>query len=67
MVAGGYESRMLGLGDRLSDAQIGAILDYIKSTWPKRECAYQQEVTGRNKPEKSNFREHPPTGRLLFL
>ena len=30
----GYETDMPAFGDRLSDAEIAAILAYIKSTWP---------------------------------
>jgi mono/diheme cytochrome c family protein len=43
VVGGGYESDMPGFGDSLRDAEIRAILDYIKSTWPERERAYQRE------------------------
>ncbi|TNJ43245.1 cytochrome c [Phaeobacter sp. B1627] len=45
VVGGGYESNMPGFGDSLRDAEIRAILDYIKSTWPERERAYQRERT----------------------
>ena len=45
VVGGGYESDMPGFGDSLSDAEIRAILDYIKSTWPERERTYQRERT----------------------
>lgn len=45
VVGGGYESDMPGFGDALTDAEIRAILDYIKSTWPERERAYQRERT----------------------
>ena len=34
IVGGGYESDMPGFADLLSDAEIRAILAYIKSTWP---------------------------------
>lgn len=47
VVGGGYESNMPGFGDWLSDAQIRAILDYIKSTWPERQRAHQHEITRR--------------------
>ena len=36
-----YESDMPGFGDVLSDEEIRAVLDYIKSTWPPREREYQ--------------------------
>jgi len=45
VVGGGYASDMPGFGDALTDAEIRAILDYIKSTWPERERAYQRERT----------------------
>ena len=47
VVGGGYESNMPGFGDVLSDAQIRAVLEFIKSTWPERERAYQKQVTRR--------------------
>jgi hypothetical protein len=43
IVGGGYESDMPGFGDVLSDAEIRAILEYIKSAWPARERQYQGE------------------------
>lgn len=33
----GYESDMPGFADVLTDAEIRAVLDYIKSTWPQRQ------------------------------
>lgn len=45
VVGGGYESDMPGFADLLSDAEIRAVLDYIKSTWPERERSYQLEVS----------------------
>lgn len=36
-IAPGYETDMPAFGTALSDAEIVAILDYIKSTWPERE------------------------------
>ncbi|MDO6732953.1 cytochrome c [Marinovum sp. 2_MG-2023] len=47
VVGDGYESNMPGFGDTLEDAQIHAILEYIKSTWPDRERAYQEEISGK--------------------
>ena len=46
VVGNGYESDMPGFGDSLADDGIGAVLDYIKSTWPEREAAYQRKVSG---------------------
>lgn len=48
MVGGGYESDMPGFADVLSDADIRAVLDYIKSTWPERERRYQERVSEAN-------------------
>ena len=45
IVGGGYESDMPGFADVLNDAEIRAVLDYIKSTWPERERTYQLEVS----------------------
>lgn len=45
VVGGGYESDMPGFAGVLSDAEIRAVLDYIKSTWPERERSYQLEVS----------------------
>ena len=48
IVGGGYESDMPGFGEVLSDAEIRAVLDYIKSTWPERERSYQESVSQAN-------------------
>jgi mono/diheme cytochrome c family protein len=45
IVGGGYESDMPGFEDVLSDAEIEAVLAFIKSTWPERERAYQSEIS----------------------
>ncbi|WP_370029939.1 cytochrome c [Oceanicella sp. SM1341] len=45
IVGGGYESDMPGFGDVLSDAEIRAVLAYIRSTWPERERRYQESVS----------------------
>lgn len=39
-----HESDMPAFGGSLSDEEIRAVLAYIKSTWPKRELAYQREM-----------------------
>lgn len=44
-VGGGYESDMPGFTGVLSDAEIHAVLHYIKSTWPERERSYQKGVS----------------------
>lgn len=41
----GYESDMPGFADVLTDAEIVAILAYLKSTWPERERAFQAQRT----------------------
>ncbi|MCA0871421.1 cytochrome c [Seohaeicola saemankumensis] len=45
VVGGGYESDMPGFGSDLSDAEIHAVLAYIKSTWPERERSYQERIS----------------------
>jgi len=44
VVGGGYRSAMAGFGDVLSDADILAVLAYIKSTWPARVQAMHDRV-----------------------
>ena len=41
----GYESDMLAFGGKLSDDEINAVLDYIKSTWPARAQQSQAKIT----------------------
>lgn len=48
VVGGNYESDMPGFADVLSDAEIQAVLGYIKSTWPERERGYQESVSQAN-------------------
>ena len=45
IVGGGYESDMPGFGDVLSDEEVIAILDYIKSTWPAHARDAQAKIT----------------------
>lgn len=49
IVGNGYESDMPGFDGVLSDAEIRAVLDYIKSTWPERERAHQAAVSGSDR------------------
>ena len=49
IVGGGYESDMPGFADVLSDAEIRAVLAYIKSTWPEHERSYQAETSARGR------------------
>ncbi len=41
----GYESDMPAFGGVLSDAEIRAVLAFIKSRWPERERAFQAEIS----------------------
>ncbi len=49
VVGGGYQSDMPGFADVLSDDDIRAVLDFIKSTWPERERQYQAEMSRRER------------------
>ena len=42
-----YVTDMMGFGEVLSDAEIRAVLDYIKSRWPERIRARQADMTRR--------------------
>lgn len=42
-----YKTNMKGFGDVLSDDEIQAVLDYIKSRWPAEIRAQQAEITRR--------------------
>ncbi len=44
LVGGDYKSRMDGFADSLSDAEILAILAYIKSTWPPQIIARHNQM-----------------------
>jgi mono/diheme cytochrome c family protein len=46
-IVSNYQSDMIGFGDKLSDADIWAVLAYIKSTWPTSIQARQAELTRR--------------------
>ena len=45
IVGNGYESDMPGFKEVLTDEEITAIIDYIKSTWPDRIRASQESRT----------------------
>lgn len=47
VVGGGYESRMPGFGDLLSEEEIKASLAYIKSTWPAEIIETHNEINQR--------------------
>lgn len=44
----GYESDMPAFDRLLSDAEISAVLAYIKSTWPERQREFQADVTAND-------------------
>jgi mono/diheme cytochrome c family protein len=44
----GYDSDMPAFEGILSDAEIAAVLAFIKSTWPERERGFQAEVTAND-------------------
>ncbi len=45
----GYKSTMGGFADVLSDAEIGAVLAYIKASWPPEIRARQADITARHR------------------
>ena len=45
----GYESDMPAFGGVLTDAEIRAVLTYIKSTWPERERAFQMDIERKSR------------------
>lgn len=61
-ISPGYKTDMPAFGDRLSDAEILAILDHIKSLWPKRERDYQRARSLRD-PLDEHTAGQPPAGR----
>ncbi len=48
MVPGPYATDMRGFGDRLSDADIDAVLAHIKTWWSPEHRARQAEITARS-------------------
>ena len=51
VVGGGYESDMPAFADTLSDNDIHAVLDFIKSSWPERQRGYQSEISAQETPD----------------
>jgi len=49
IVGGGYESDMPGFDGVLTDAEIRAVIDFIKSTWPERERKMQERMNLKEK------------------
>lgn len=47
-VVAGYESDMPAFGDVLTDAEITAVLAYIKSTWPDLQRDMQAKLTAKD-------------------
>jgi mono/diheme cytochrome c family protein len=47
LVGGTYKSAMNGFGDQLSDADIDAVIDFLKSRWPAEIRQRQGDVTTR--------------------
>ena len=47
MVGRGYQSDMAGYSDVLTDADILAVMAYIKSTWPQHVIARHNEINAR--------------------
>ncbi len=45
----GYRSAMPAFGDRLEDREIAAVLSYVRSLWPARARAIQEEITRRER------------------
>ena len=45
VVGNGYESDMPGFEGLLTEAEVEAVLDYLKSEWPARERRHQERVT----------------------
>ena len=48
IVGNGYESDMPGFGEALTDDEITAIIDYIKSTWPEHQREFQARITAKD-------------------
>jgi len=44
----GYESDMPAFVEVLTDEEIRAVLAFIKSTWPERQSAFQEEITAND-------------------
>jgi len=45
----GYESDMPAFEALLTDAEIAAVLAYIKSTWPERQRAFQAKISANDR------------------
>ncbi|VAX27162.1 Cytochrome c family protein, partial [hydrothermal vent metagenome] len=48
-IGDGYESDMPGFRELLSDEEMKAVLEFIKSTWPEREREYQDVLNQRER------------------
>lgn len=47
LVGGDYETSMVGFGDQLSDGDIDAVIDFIKSSWSEEIRRRQADLTAR--------------------
>jgi mono/diheme cytochrome c family protein len=47
LVGNGYRSAMMGFADVLSEAEILAVLAYIKSTWPEEVIAVHNQINAQ--------------------
>lgn len=52
VVGEGYESNMPAFEGVLTDEEIRAVLEFIKSTWPEREREFQEHVTRQDQVDK---------------
>jgi S-disulfanyl-L-cysteine oxidoreductase SoxD len=50
----GYESDMPAFGNRLADSEIGAVIAYIKSTWPEKQRDLQARVTADDRTARNS-------------
>lgn len=49
LIGGGYQSEMRGFAEDLTDAQIWAVLSYIKSRWPAEVISAHNDIEARNR------------------
>jgi mono/diheme cytochrome c family protein len=49
-IAPGYETDMPAFADRMTEDEIRAVIDFIKSTWPDRERDYQRSRSEADGP-----------------
>lgn len=49
LVGNGYKSNMPGFADTYSDADLRAVLEWLKTQWPDRERNHQAQVTAADR------------------